>query len=304
MKPNKNKIAVELIDTSKQLTALVKHLNATTEIAVDTEFDSFNKQYGIHLQLIQIFDGSICYLVDPLKINDLKDLWHVFENPTICKVVYSGANDVDVLKRQGCSPVNLFDLQIAAELLDKPEKSLSAVLKKEFDVELDKSIQAAGWGNRPLETWQLAYAASDVIYLLRLKELLEDEIGFKKIQSNLQQQNIKLETAASKDYFPKLSKKQYIIFNKHCRNKLLDLKLLVDVYAQKLNLPPFKIVQDSFLEELVKDPKKYSNNPMPDKKFHVKLMKNEKFRKQLLDIILSIDASIGWQNEKLSPRHR
>ncbi len=304
MKSNNNSIPVDLIDNTQKLAVLVKHLNSVKEISVDTEFDSFNKQYGITLQLIQIFDGSTCYLVDPLKIDDLKQLWQIFENPQICKVVYSGANDVDILKRQGCNPVNLFDLQIAAELFDKPEKSLSAVLKKEFDVELDKSIQAAGWGNRPLDTWQLNYASNDVIYLLRLKEMLTNEIQYKKIEPTLRQQNIKLESAASKDYYPKLSRKQYIIFNKHCRQKLMSLKLLVDAYAQELNLPPFKIVQDSFLEELVKDPKTYSADPMPDKKFHPKIIQNKKFKLQLLEILHSIDTSIGWQNEKISTNPR
>ena len=301
MKTNKSEIPVELIDTPKQLTALVNRLNSTKEISVDTEFDSFNKQYGIHLQLIQIFDGSACYLVDPLKINDLKQLWHVFENPKICKVVYSGANDVDVLKRRGCNPVNLFDIQLAGELCNKPEKSLSSVLKKEFDVDLDKSIQAAGWGNRPLETWQLSYASNDVIYLLRLKEMLKDEIDDKKIATILHEQNIKLETAASKDYYPKLSRKQYVIFNKHCRQKLMSLKLLVDAYAQEMNLPPFKIVQDSFLEELIKDPKRYLADPMPDKKFHRKIIQNQKFRIQLLEILHSIDSTMGWENDRISP---
>lgn len=298
MKANNNTIPVKLIDSPQQLTTLVRHLNATKEISVDTEFDSFNKQYGIHLQLIQIFDGSTCYLVDPLKITDLKELWQLFENTDICKVVYSGANDVDVLKRNGCNPVNLFDIQIAAELCNNPEKSLSAILKRNFGVELDKSIQAAGWGNRPLETWQLVYASNDVIYLLQLKELLMHDIHFKTIEPVLQQQNLNLETAASKDYYPKLTKKQAIIFNAYSRKKLLSLKVLVDSYAQELNLPPFKIVQDSFLEDMIKDKEVFLKDPFPDKKFHYEIIKNKKFKTQLLDILHSIDPAMGWENQK------
>lgn len=289
-----------LIDTAQKLDELVKHLESQNEISVDTEFDSFNKQYGIHLQLIQIFDGKTCFLVDPLQVAALQQLWQIFENPKICKVVFSGANDVDILKRQGCNPVNLFDMQLAWELCNKPEKSLSAVLKNEFDVDLDKSVQVAGWANRPLETWQLIYASNDVIYLLQLKEKLLQDMQYERIKTTLNEQNLKLEMASSKDYFPKLSKKQQIIFSKNSREKLLQLKVLIDSYAQELNLPPFKIVQDSFLEELVKNTETYLEDPMPDKKFHRKLMHNEKFRKELLEILNAIDLSVGWQNDKLN----
>ena len=298
MKTDNNGIPVELIDTSVKLTTLVNHLNSIKELSVDTEFDSFNRQYGIHLQLIQVFDGASCFLVDPLKINDLSGLWQIFENRDTCKVIYSGSNDVDVLKRNGCSPVNLFDIQIASTLCNRAERSLSSLIEKEIGIEIDKSKQIAGWGNRPLEPWQLVYASNDVNYLLRLKELLMDEIQQKEISAILREENLKLESSASKDYFPKLSKKQQIVFNKYSRQKLLSLKVLIDVYAQELNLPPFKIVQDSFLEEIVKDKHTFLKDLFPEKKFHYKIIQNSKFRTQLLDIISSIDPSIGWENER------
>lgn len=299
LKTDNNGIPVELIDTSVKLTALVKHLNAIKELSVDTEFDSFNRQYGIHLQLIQVFDGVNCFLVDPLKIDNLSGLWQIFENPEICKVIYSGANDVDVLKRNGCNPVNLFDIQIVATLCNRAEKSLSSLIEKEFGIKIDKSKQLAGWGNRPLESWQLIYAGNDVNYLLKLKEVLIKEIQQKKVSTILQKENLKLENSISKDYFPKLTKKQQIVFNKYSRQKLLSLKVLIDVYAQELNLPPFKIVQDSFLEEIVKDKYTFLKDPFPAKKFHYKIIQNSKFKEQLLEIINSIDPAVGWQNEKM-----
>ena len=123
-------------------------------------------------------------------------------------MVYSGENEVDVLKRHGCNPANLFDIQIAADLCKWPVTSLGAVLEQEFGVPPDKSIQAAGWGNRPLSDRQMVYAANDVIYLLRLKELLLSAIREKELGDILQEQNIKLESASGKDYFHKLNEKQ------------------------------------------------------------------------------------------------
>ena len=185
MKNTDNGIPIVLVDDAEQLQVLVERLQTVKEFAMDTEFDSFNKHYGIHLQLVQVFDGTTCYLVDPIQINNMEPLWSVFKDQAICKLVYSGANDVDVLKRHGCNPVNLFDIQIAAELCKWPVTSLSAVLQQEFGVTPDKSIQAAGWGNRPLSSRQLVYAGNDVIYLPRLKELLLPEIHQKNLGSIL-----------------------------------------------------------------------------------------------------------------------
>lgn len=298
MKNIDNGIPIELIDNAEQLQVLVERLQTVKEFAMDTEFDSFNKHYGIHLQLVQVFDGTTCYLVDPIEIKNMEPLWSVFTNKEICKLVYSGANDVDVLKRHGCNPINLFDIQIAAELCKWPVTSLSAVLQQEFGVTPDKSIQAAGWGNRPLNSRQLVYAGNDVIYLPRLKELLLPEIHQKKLGSILLEKNSKLESAASKDYYPKLTDRQRKNFSHYSQQKLLALKILVDEHAQELNLPPFKIVHDSFLEEIVKDVQLFLQQPFQEKKFHYKINQNQRFKKALMELVLSIDPAIGWEHKR------
>ncbi len=290
-----NGIPIVLIDNEKSLATLAAQLQTLQEFSIDTEFDSFNKQYGVHLQLIQVFDGHTCYLVDPLMIEDLSALWAVLENRDICKVLYSGANDVDVLKRSGCKPRNLFDVQLGTELCKMPERSLSGILLKEFGVQLDKATQAAGWGNRPLENRQLAYASDDVIFLLRLKALLLPAFESNNVTEILKQQNLQLEAASSKDYVAKLSDKQWKVYSKYSQQKLLSLKLLVDAFAQQLNLPPFKIVRDSLLEEVVKEPATFLRDPFPGKQFHPKVIRINAFTKQFMDIVHSIDPSIPWE---------
>ena len=297
LKITENGTPIKLVDDAAQLQELVERLHGLKEFAMDTEFDSFNKQYGIKLQLVQVFDGNTCYLVDPIQIKNLDPLWSVFKDTAICKLVYSGANDVDVLKRHGCNPANLFDIQIAAELCKWPVTSLAAVLQQEFGVTPDKSIQAAGWGNRPLSSRQLAYAGNDVIYLPRLKDLLLPEIGQKKLGTILQEQNTKLESASSKDYFPKLNGRQRKTYSRYSQQKLLALKVLVDEHAQEMNLPPFKIVQDSFLEEIVQDVQLFLKLPFPERKFHYTINKSQRFKKALMELVHSIDPAIGWEHK-------
>ena len=298
MKTTDNGIPIELVNDTEHLQAVVERLNTLKEFAIDTEFDSFNKQYGIQLQLVQVFDGVTCFLIDPIEIENLDPLWSVFKDTAICKLLYSGSNDVDVLKRHGCHPANLFDIQIAAELCKWPVTSLSAVLLQEFGVTPDKSIQAAGWGNRPLSSRQLAYAGNDVIYLPRLKELLLHEIEKKNLDSILQEQNIKLESASSKDYFPKLNSRQRKIYSRYSQQKLLALKILIDGYAQEMNLPPFKIVHDSFLEEIIQDVQFFLKQPFPERKFHHSINKSQRFKKAFLEMVHSINPSIGWEHKR------
>lgn len=298
MKTTDNSIPVEIVNDAAKLQALVDRLRTLKEFAIDTEFDSFNKQYGINLQLVQVFDGSTCYVVDPLQLSNLSPLWSVVEDPSICLVLYAGSNDVDVLKRQGCNPRHLFDIQIAAELCQWPVTSLSLILQQEFGVVPDKSIQAAGWGNRPLNSRQLAYAANDVIYLLQLKEKFMPELAQKKLEPVLQERNQKLELASSRDYFPRLNGRQRKMYSRYSQQKLLALKILVDKFAQELNLPPFKIVQDSFLEAIVQDVRSFQQQPFPENKFHYKVNKDRRFTKALLEIVTSIDPNADWENRR------
>ena len=292
MKIIKEQVPVRLIDNEEQLHVLVSELHQKKEIAFDTEFDSFNKQYGIHLQLIQIFDGETCYLVDPLKIKDLTSLWNIFADESTSKIVYSGSNDIDILKRNGCFPKNLYDLQLATELCQLTARSLGAALLEYFNIEVDKSAQAAGWANRPLSKTQLNYAAEDVIYLFELKKILCPIIEENKIEETLKEKNKALEFASSKDYAPRLSDKQKKIFNKYSGQKLLELKILIDKYAQLLNLPPFKIIRDSALEEMVTNPQKFLNSTTGLKLFHRELISNKNFQNELFTLLQSINTGL------------
>ena len=300
MSVNDIKIPVEIIDTDEKLTKVAGHLKSLTQIGIDTEFDRFRYQYGIHLQLIQIFDGDNCFLIDPLQVNKLDILWPVFEDEHICKVIYSGTEDVDILKRFGCNLRNVFDVQIAATLCNRNETSYSKLIAAEFGVEIDKKLQTSKWNTRPLTASQLLYASNDVIYLLRLKEIVLQELTRTNLLHILQEENIILESASTEEYEPKLSGKHKSGFNKYIQAKLMEFKLLIDNYAKKLNLPPFYIVPDSLLEEIVKDKRNFLDNPFM-KLFHKEVANDENFKNQFLTIVESIDVDKGWENLNRRP---
>ncbi len=302
MKNNISNVPFEIIDTEKQLAKIVEHVNLCTDIFIDTEFDDFNAQYGLHLQLIQLFDGATCFLIDPIKIKNLDILWAVFENENICKVLYSGANDVAVLKKYNCNTKNIFDIQVAALLCNRTANSYSDLIKAEFGVEIDKSQQRSKWDNRPLTASQLTYACNDVIYLHRLKEIFSGEIIKNNVLHILQQENILIEAATKKDFEPKLKPVQKRIFNSYAKTKLMEFKMLINNYAKLLNVPLYYIVQDSVLEDIIKDKSKFLANPFVSG-FHKDVLNNDLFKKQFLEIAHSINIDKGWENiakEKIS----
>lgn len=305
MNSSSGNIPIEIIDTRQKLTAVVEQLNQCTEIFVDTEFDDFNTQYGLHLQLIQVFDKTACYLIDPIRIKNLDTLWQVFENENICKVLYSGANDVAVLKKYECYTKNIFDIQVAAVLCNRTANSYSDLLQAELGVAIDKSQQRSRWDNRPLTADQLLYASNDVVFLPRLKEIFLLEIAETNMLHVMQEENILVEAATKKDYAPKLKPAQKRIFNFYARTKLMEFKLMVNDYAKLLNVPPNYIVQDSLLEEIIKDKTGFLSNPF-QKGFHKDVLNNDQFKKQFLEMAASVNMAKGWENSgsiKFSKEH-
>ena len=303
MKNSDSKLPIELIDTEEKLVEVVEHIKLCEDIFIDTEFDDFNTQYGIHLQLIQIFDGTSCFLIDPITIKNLDILWAVFENENICKVLYSGANDVGILKMAGCNIKNIFDIQVAALLCNRTENSYAALIHAEFGIEIDKSQQRSSWDNRPLNASQLMYACNDVIYLPRLKEIFLSEINQKNLGHVLQEENILLAAVIKKEYEPKLKANQKKTFNRDSQKTLMEFKILINSYAKLLNVPPFYIVRDSLLEKIIKDKAGFLKNPFL-KGFHTDVLSDAQFTKQFLAIVHSIDTAKGWANLEKEKRSK
>ena len=111
----------------------------------------------------------------------------------------------------------------------------------------------------------------------------------------MQEENILVEAATKKDYAPKLKPIQKRVFNYHARTRLMEFKLLVNEYAKLLNVPPNYIVQDSLLEEIIKDKTGFLSNPF-HKGFHKDVLDNHQFKKRFLEIADSVNMAKGWEN--------
>jgi ribonuclease D len=251
------KIDIKLVDTDVALEVLATSLSQKAMFAFDTEFDRFWREYGFKLFLLQIYDGETCYLVDPLAITNLMPLWVVFENPAICKVAYACIEDIQILKINGCNPVNIFDIQIAAKLCNHPSNSFADLVGDKFNVVIDKSFQRSNWRNRPLQKAQQVYASNDVIWLLQLKNDFYKTVTETGLYKILEEENRICETTVVTEYTVKLSSKQMATFSPYHQSALLNLFHIRNDIAAAYNMPPANIVNDSVLEIIVENKQQF-----------------------------------------------
>ncbi len=170
------------INRPAQLLKLVAELSNYPRIAVDTESNGLYA-YQEQVCLLQFSTPDADYLVDPLALHDLSALGPLFADPQIEKVFHAAEYDILCLKRDfGFRFAGLFDTMIAARTLGRPQWGLGSLLASEFSIQLDKRLQRANWGRRPIPPDMLAYAAHDTHYLLQLRDRLSAELDEKGLR--------------------------------------------------------------------------------------------------------------------------
>ncbi len=175
MLPHPNNSPI-LVDSDHQLAAATSALAREPRLAVDTESNSLYA-YRERVCLIQVSIPRHDFLIDPLALDDLAPLWQLFEDPSIEKVFHAAEYDLLCLQRDfGVRLANLFDTRVASRTLGRRQAGLGELLAEEFGVHLDKRLQRANWGQRPLPTALLQYASLDTHFLLPLRDRLTAEL--------------------------------------------------------------------------------------------------------------------------------
>ncbi len=282
---------IVFISDDDSLNALAQNLASKKTFGFDTEFDRFWREYGFKLFLLQIFDGDKCFLIDPLAVKNMKPLWAVFENASICKVAYACLEDVQVLKIYGCNIKNVFDLQVAAKLCNHTGNSFADLILEKFDVVINKSNQRSNWRKRPLTDEQLLYASNDVRWLLQLKDEFFATATNTGVYEMLQEENELCEKVTVTEYVVKLSSKQIAIFSPYHQQVLLQLFNVRNEIAKIYNMPPANIVNDSVLEKIVEEKAIFLKNGFSTG-FCSQLLEDTEAQQKFIDAIESIDLNI------------
>src|SRR5688500_1286692 len=150
-------------------------------IAIDTETLGLDPHRD-RLCVIQISPGD--GTADVVQIapgqRAAANLGSLLSDPSITKIFHYARFDVAVLEHAfGIMPQPVFCTKIASRLTRTytDRHGLKDLCAELLGVSLSKAQQSSDWGADPLSPEQLEYAASDVLHLHRLKDVLETRLA-------------------------------------------------------------------------------------------------------------------------------
>ena len=121
-------------------------------------------------------------------------------DPSVIVVLHGARSDRIALERIGVRITNLFDTQVAHEVLTGEQScGLARVLKHWLNVGITKDspemkkfmAQPGGWADRPLPPYVIEYAANDVKYLPQLYDKMVAEANRRRGQGLLAMDTIR-----------------------------------------------------------------------------------------------------------------
>ncbi|PKM22747.1 MAG: ribonuclease D [Gammaproteobacteria bacterium HGW-Gammaproteobacteria-14] len=168
--------AFQWLDSSEQVAALAARLTSGQPLFLDTEFMR-ERTFWARLALIQVNDGSACYLIDPLAANDTDAMLSLLVDRPL--VMHGCSEDLEALSVwPGMRPAELRDTQIGAALCGQDMQcSYQKLVDMLLGVNLPKGATRTDWLQRPLSAEQLEYAAHDVEYLPGVYQSIYDQLA-------------------------------------------------------------------------------------------------------------------------------
>jgi len=239
-----------LVQTDGELTRLLERLRQDNPqaVAVDLESEHNLHSYGIHVALVQLFDGRQAHLIDTLAVRDRGLLRSLLEDSPWVKVMFDASGDLATLGtalEMSIRPV--FDLAIAARLLGRPG-SLAKLLGPESAGGKSK-FQKANWLKRPLPPEQLEYAAGDVRPLLGLADQLLAEMAQRGLLYRFLSANARVqEKARARDPYQGYRRlPEFRRFSAEQKRALALLWRAREKYAELHDLPPHNVAAHEVL---------------------------------------------------------
>jgi ribonuclease D len=150
-------------------------------VAVDTE------TMGLHpgrdrLCLVQLSagDGDAHLVRVPKGSSQAPNLVRLLGDPTRLKLLHYARFDIGMLLHHfGVTTAPVFCTKIASRLVRTytDRHGLKDLLRELLDIDVSKQQQSSDWGAETLSPAQIEYAATDVLHLHRLHEVLEARLA-------------------------------------------------------------------------------------------------------------------------------
>ncbi|MDP2520533.1 ribonuclease D [Shimia thalassica] len=155
-------------------------LNLGSVVAIDCETMGLNPNRD-RLCVIQMSGGDgNAHLVQVAKgQSEAPNLCKMLEDPNVLKLFHFGRFDIAAMYNAfGAVTAPVYCTKIASKLIRTytDRHGLKNLVQELLGVDISKQQQMSDWGAEKLTKAQLDYAASDVLYLHRLKEELDKRL--------------------------------------------------------------------------------------------------------------------------------
>ena len=247
-----------LVSTNDCFSVAMERIRNARRLAIDTEADSLY-HYFEKVCLLQISTDSETFIIDPLMVTDIGKLGPLMSDPVVEKVFHAAGYDVFCLRRDyRFSFANIFDTPLAGSLLGYEFLGLGTMMETILGIHHAKGRQRDDWSQRPLLAEQLEYAAMDTCHLLHLRDALEENL---RRHGRLEWALEEFAAAAATEHAGKEFDtegfrriKDFRTLELQERLMLRALYLFRDVAARKLDVPSFKVLNNSVLVDLARRP--------------------------------------------------
>ncbi|MDQ7079038.1 MAG: ribonuclease D [Paracoccaceae bacterium] len=150
-------------------------------VAIDCETMGLNPHRD-RLCLVQMSGGDgDAHLVQISQDQiEAPNLTRMLSDPNVLKLFHFGRFDIAVLlHRFGVLTAPVYCTKIASKLVRTytDRHGLKNLLQELLGIDISKQQQSSDWGARDLTEAQIEYAASDVLYLHRLKQELDPRLA-------------------------------------------------------------------------------------------------------------------------------
>lgn len=248
------------IDTPGLYRVVVDQILRVSRLAVDIEADSLY-HYFEKVCLLQVSTDDSTFVIDPLAIRELGALGPVMADSAVEKVFHAAAYDTYCLRRDyGFSFAHIFDTHVAGQLLGYEHLGLSALMERLLGIAHSKRRQRDDWSKRPLDPAQLEYAAMDTRYLLALRDILEEKLeaagrlAWAREEFEYACTAVPQERVFDPEAYRRIKGSRTL--GPREQSALRALFTLREGIARELDVPPFKVLNNSVLLDLVKRPPK------------------------------------------------
>lgn len=170
---------------------LPKTIEFSDCIAIDTETMGLDFRRD-RLCLVQISNGdNHAHLVQIKKNTSYPILAKMLKNNNIKKIFHYARFDLAAIqKNMGIFCENIYCTKIASKLIRTytDKHGLKELCKELINIDISKQKQSSDWGNKSLSHDQLKYAASDVLYLHKIKyelDIILEREGRKELAEKL-----------------------------------------------------------------------------------------------------------------------